>query len=52
MKTAIITSNTSLNHNTGLGHPERPERVTAVIDNLKKNKKLIWKKAKKFDHKL
>ena len=52
MKTAIITSNTSLNHNTGLGHPERPERVTAVIDNLKKNKKLIWKKAKKFDHNL
>ena len=52
MKTAIITSDTSLNHNTGLGHPERPERVSAVINNLKKNKKLVWKKAKKFDHKL
>ncbi len=49
MKTAIITSDTSLNHNTGVGHPEKPDRVSAVIENLKKNKKLIWKKPVKFN---
>ena len=52
MSTAIITSDTSTNHKTGLGHPEQPDRVTAIIKNLKKNKKLIWKKNKKFDHKI
>ena len=41
MKTAIFTSETSLNHKTGSGHPENPERVKAVIENLKKNKTLI-----------
>ena len=49
MKTAIITSNTSTNHLTGIGHPEKPDRVTAVIAKLKKNKKLIWEKSTKFD---
>ena len=44
MSTAIITSDTSLNHNTGMGHPERSDRVTKIIENLKKNKNLIWKK--------
>ncbi len=38
MNTAIITSDTSINHQTGLGHPENPDRVTTVIKNLKKNK--------------
>jgi len=52
MSTAIVTSDTSINHETGLGHPEKPDRVTAVIKNLKKNKKLIWKKNKKFDRKI
>ena len=52
MSTAIITSDTSTNHKTGLGHPEQPDRVTAIIKNLKKNKNLIWKKNKKFDHKI
>ena len=51
MKTAIITSNTSTNHLTGIGHPEKPDRVTAVIEKLKQNKKLIWKKSTKFDAK-
>ena len=46
MNTAIITSDTSINHQTGLGHPENPDRVTTVIKNLKKNKNLIWKKIK------
>ena len=51
MKTGIITTNTYLNHNTGQGHPERADRVTVIIDHLKKlnNKNLIWKKPKKFD---
>ena len=52
MSTAIITSDTSISHETGLGHPEKPDRVTAIIKNLKKNKNLIWKKNKKFDHKI
>ena len=50
MKTAIFTSETSLNHKTGSGHPENPERVKAVIENLKKNKNLIWKKPSKFNN--
>jgi acetoin utilization deacetylase AcuC-like enzyme len=51
MKTGIITTNTYLNHNTGHGHPERADRVTVVIDHLKKlkSKNFIWKKPIKFD---
>ena len=51
MKTGLITSDTYQNHNTGSGHPEKIDRVTAVIDNFKRlnNKNLIWKKPKKFD---
>jgi acetoin utilization deacetylase AcuC-like enzyme len=50
MSTAIITSDTSLNHNAGMSeHPEKPERITAIVETLKKNKKLIWKKTKEFD---
>ena len=51
MKTGLITSDTYQNHNTGEGHPEKIDRVTAVIDNFKKldNKNLIWKKPTKFD---
>ncbi len=52
MKTAIVTSNTSIDHLTGNGHPEKPDRVTAVINNLKKNKHLIWDISKKFDQSL
>ena len=52
MKTGIITTNTFSNHNTGLGHPERADRVSVIIDNLKKfEKKLIWKKPVVFDKK-
>ena len=39
MSTAIITSDTSNEHLTGSGHPEKPDRVTAVVNNLKKKKK-------------
>ena len=51
MKTGIITTDTYLNHDTGHGHPERADRVTVVIDHLKKvkSKNLIWKKPAKFD---
>ena len=51
MKTGLITSDTYKNHNTGNGHPEKIDRVTAIIDNFKKvdNKNLIWKEPSKFD---
>ena len=51
MKTGLITSDTYQNHNTGDGHPEKIDRVTAIIDNFKKldNKNLIWKKPVKFN---
>ena len=50
MKTGLITSNTYQNHNTGDGHPEKIDRVTAIIDNFKilNNKNLIWKKPSKY----
>ena len=51
MKTAIITSDTSINHFTGDGHPEQPKRVTVITEKLKKNKNnLVWRKSKKFNH--
>ena len=51
MKTGIITTDTYVDHYTGLGHPERADRVTVVIDSLKKiiSKNIIWKKPSKFD---
>jgi acetoin utilization deacetylase AcuC-like enzyme len=54
VKTGLITSDTYRNHNTGEGHPEKIDRVTAVIDNFKKldNKNLIWKKPTSFDQDL
>jgi len=51
VKTGIITTDTYLNHDTGQDHPERADRVSVVIENLKKNKKLIWKKPLEFDTK-
>ena len=54
MKTGLITSDTYKNHNTGDGHPEKIDRVTAVIDNFKKldNKNLVWQKPSKYDESL
>ena len=46
MKTGIITTDSYLNHQTGQGHPERADRVSVVIENLKKNKMLAWKNLK------
>ena len=46
MKTALITSDTYQNHDTGPGHPEQIARVTVVNENFKKlgNKNILWKK--------
>ena len=54
MKTGLISSDTYQNHNTGDGHPEKIDRVTAIIDNFKNldNKNLIWKKPSSFDQSL
>ena len=54
MKTGLITSDTYKDHNTGDGHPEKIDRVTAVIDNFKRldNKNLIWKKPSTFNQSL
>ena len=54
MKTGLITSDTYQNHNTGDGHPEKIDRVTVIINNLKKldNENLIWKKPSTFDRSL
>ena len=51
MKTGLVTTDSYKNHNTGDGHPEKIDRVTAVIDNFKKidNKNIIWKKSTNFD---
>jgi len=50
VKTCLVTSDTYQNHNTGEGHPEKIDRVTAIINNFKKlnNKELTWKKPSKF----
>ena len=49
MKTAIITTNTYLNHNTGQGHPENADRVSVIIQNLKKKRKKFYlEKTKKI----
>ena len=52
MKTCIVTTDSYLNHDTGEGHPEKPDRVTVVIDNLQKlqPKNLLWMQPKKFDY--
>ena len=51
MKTGLIISDTYKNHDTGNGHPEKIDRVTAVIENFKRidDKNLIWKKPAKFN---
>ena len=54
MKTGLITSDTYRNHNTGDGHPEKIDRVTAIIENFKRldNKNLVWEKPNEFDESL
>ena len=52
MTTAIITSDTSIDHVTGNGHPEQIARISVTLENFKKlnNKNLIWKKSTKVDN--
>ena len=53
MTTCIFTSNSSIKHDTGPGHPECPERIPAILTGLKKiqSQKLIWKDIGSFDEK-
>ena len=53
MTTCIFTSNSSIKHDTGPGHPECPERIPAILTGLKKiqSQKLIWRKIGSFDEK-
>lgn len=53
MTTCIFTSNSSIKHETGPGHPECPERIPAILTGLKKiqSQKLIWKEIGSFDEK-
>ena len=53
MKTGIITALSSLNHDTGMHHPENKNRINSIVDNLKgkKFKNLVWKNFKNFDNK-
>jgi acetoin utilization deacetylase AcuC-like enzyme len=53
LKTCIITTDTYQNHDTGIGHAEKVDRITFVNEGLKKiqSKDLTWLKAKNFDHK-
>lgn len=48
---AILYDDIFLEHNTGSGHPERPERLFDVIDTLKNNPDfkydLVWPKVRK-----
>ena len=48
MKTGIITTDSYLNHQTGQGHPERADRVSVVIESLKKKKRFDLEKAGKI----
>ena len=51
MTTCIFTADSSVQHDTGPGHPECPERIPSIINGLKKiqSKKLIWKNVRSFD---
>ena len=53
MTTCIFTSNSSIKHDTGPGHPECPERIPAILSGLKKiqSQKLIWREIGSFDEK-
>ncbi len=47
MKTAVITSESSINHLTGDGHPEQPKRIISINNKLKKRKDIVWLKPEK-----
>ena len=49
MSTGIITSDTSVDHLTGNGHPEKPDRVTSIINYLKKINEFNYSTQELFD---
>ena len=51
MKTGFISSNSSLNHDTGDGHPENKYRIQSILERLKKRNfsNLEWSEPGKFD---
>ncbi len=51
MKTAVITSTTYQNHDTGPGHPEQADRVKVINEELKKlSNQIHWLNSSSFDH--
>ena len=53
MTTCIFTADSSIQHDTGPGHPECPERIPSITNGLKKiqTPKLIWRGIESFDEK-
>ena len=51
MKTGLISSKSSFNHNTGDGHPENKYRIQSILERLKKRNfsNLEWSEPGKFD---
>ena len=51
MKTGFISSKSSLNHDTGDGHPENKYRIQSILKRLKKKNlfNLEWSEPSKFD---
>ena len=51
MKTGFISSRSSLNHDTGDGHPENKYRIQSILERLKKSNlsNLEWTEPGKFD---
>jgi len=51
--TCIFTADSSIQHDTGPGHPECPERIPSIINGLKKipSKNLAWRNVSSFDEK-
>ncbi len=51
MKTGFISSKSSLNHDTGDGHPENKHRIQSILERLKKRNfsNLEWSEPGKFD---
>ena len=51
MKTGFISSKSSLNHDTGDGHPENKHRIKSILERLKKRNfsNLEWSEPGKFD---
>ena len=51
MTTCIFTADSSIQHDTGPGHPECPERIPSITNGLKKiqTPKLIWKNVGSFN---